>query len=104
MSNLIVVGFDDELRADEVLLDLYRGEAGYHVNMEDAAIVIRKGDGQILIRHAHPLVDALGARGQFLGSADRNFAFESVGGGNSRRDAGNCRGIFKAYRDRGFVY
>jgi len=67
MSDLIVVGFDDELKADEVLLELYRGDAANSIHLEDAAIVIRKADGQILIRHAHPLVDALGARGSFWG-------------------------------------
>lgn len=67
MSELIVVGFDAELKADEVLLDLYRKESGYRINLEDAAVVIRRSDGEILIRHAHPLVTALGARGTFWG-------------------------------------
>lgn len=67
MSELIVVGFDDELKADEVLIELYRKEAGYRIHLEDAAVVIRKVDGQILIKHAHPLVAALGAHGSFWG-------------------------------------
>lgn len=67
MSELVVVGFDDELQADEVLLELYRKETGYRLNLEDAAVVIRKADGQILIKHAHPLVAALGAHGSFWG-------------------------------------
>lgn len=67
MSKLIVVGFDDEFKADEALLELNRSEKGYRINLEDAAIVIRKADGQILIKHAHPLVAALGAHGSFWG-------------------------------------
>lgn len=67
MSELIVVGFEDEFKADEVLLELLRSETGYRIKLEDAAVVIRKADGQILIRHAHPLVAALGAHGTFWG-------------------------------------
>ena len=67
MNELIVVGFDDEFKADEVLLDLYRQESGYKVNLEDAAVVIRKPDGQILVKHAHPLNASMTAHGSFWG-------------------------------------
>jgi uncharacterized membrane protein len=67
MSNLIVLGFDDENKADEVLLELLRNEKIYKINMEDAAIVVRKDDGQMLVKHAHPLVTAMAARGSFWG-------------------------------------
>jgi len=48
MSDLIVVGFDKEFKADEVLLELYRGESGGPINLEDAAVVITKANGQPL--------------------------------------------------------
>ena len=67
MSNLIVLGFDEENKADEVLTELLRNEKIYKLNMEDAAVVIRKKDGQIFIKHAHPLMTAMAARGSFWG-------------------------------------
>lgn len=67
MSELIVVGFDDELKADEVLLDLNRSQSEYQITLEDAAVVVRRADGQIFIKHSHPLAEALGARGSFWG-------------------------------------
>jgi uncharacterized membrane protein len=67
MSELIVVAFDDEFKADEVLLDLTRRQEGYQISQEDAAVVIRKVDGQLLIRHVHPLTAAMGAHGTFWG-------------------------------------
>ena len=67
MSELIVVAFDDEFKADAVLADLVRRQTGYQVNQEDAAVVIRKADGQLLIRHTHPLIAAMGAHGTFWG-------------------------------------
>lgn len=67
MSELIVLGFDNENRADEVLLELLHKEKIYKINIEDAAVVIRQADGKALIKHAHPLADAIAARGSFLG-------------------------------------
>jgi uncharacterized membrane protein len=67
MSELIVIGFDNEHKADEVLLELLRKEGGYKINVEDAAVVIRKEDGQTLVKHAHPLTSAVAAHGSFWG-------------------------------------
>jgi uncharacterized membrane protein len=67
MSHLIVLGFEDEHKADEVLLDLMRNEKIYKINMEDAAVVVRKVDGQLLVKHTHPLTTAMAARGSFWG-------------------------------------
>lgn len=67
MSQLIVVGFKDEFRADEVLLELLRNEQGYQINVEDAAVAVRKPDGEILVKHAHTLVSTTAAHGSFWG-------------------------------------
>ena len=67
MSELIVVGFSGEHKADELLLELMKSEHDYRVNLEDAAVVIRKADGQVMVKHAHPLVYAMTAKGSFWG-------------------------------------
>jgi uncharacterized membrane protein len=40
MSDLIVIGFSEELKADEVLIDLRKLELEYLIDLEDAAIVV----------------------------------------------------------------
>jgi len=67
MSQLIVAGFNDEFKADEVLLELLRNEQGYRINVEDAAVAIRRSDGQILVKQAHVLVSAMASHGSFWG-------------------------------------
>jgi len=67
MSELIVVGFSDENKADELLLELMKGEHSYRINLEDAAVVIRQADGQIMVKNAHPLISAMAAHGSFWG-------------------------------------
>jgi len=56
MSDLIVIGFSGEFKADEVLLDL-----------EDAAIVVRNKDGKIRLRQTQDLVTAGAVSGGFWG-------------------------------------
>lgn len=41
MSDLIVIGFKDEFKADQVLIDLRKLEREYLIDLEDAVIVVR---------------------------------------------------------------
>ena len=67
MSNLIVIGFSDEFKADEVLLDLRKLEQEYLIDLEDAAIVVRKKDGRVNIKQTQELVTAGALSGGFWG-------------------------------------
>jgi uncharacterized membrane protein len=58
MSDLIVIGFKDEMKADEVMLDLRKLEREYLINLEDAAIVIRNQDGKVKIKQTQELVSS----------------------------------------------
>lgn len=40
MSDLVVISFDDEYKADEVLLTLGRLQADHLIDLEDAAVVV----------------------------------------------------------------
>lgn len=71
MSNMIVVAFKNETGADEMrnkLVDLQKQQL---ITVEDAAVVVRKGDGKPKIKQAVDLVGqgALGGAfwGMFLG-------------------------------------
>jgi len=47
MSDLIVIGFQDEFKADEVLIELRKLEREYLVDLEDAAIVVHNKAGKV---------------------------------------------------------
>ncbi|WP_026731236.1 DUF1269 domain-containing protein [Fischerella sp. PCC 9605] len=62
MSDLIVVSFSDEFRADEVLLELAKLQREHLIDLEDAAIVVRNKEGKLKIKQTQELV-ASGAAG-----------------------------------------
>ena len=96
MSELIVVGFDTEQAADEVLLELSKdNEVGYKVNLEYAAVVIRKADGQVLIRHTHPLNLSHAFHGSFWGLLIGTLLLNPIAGVITGGVAGAMAGTLK---------
>ncbi len=67
MSDLIVVGFKDEFKADEVMSELRRLQSEYLVDLEDAAVVIRNQEGKVKIKQAQELVAAGAVSGSYWG-------------------------------------
>jgi uncharacterized membrane protein len=67
MSDLIVVGFKDEFKADEVMNELRRLQSEYLVDLEDAAVVIRNQEGKVKIKQAQELVAAGAVSGSYWG-------------------------------------
>ena len=67
MSDLIVIGFPSEFKADEVLLDLRKLEREYLIDLEDAAIVVRNKDGKVKVNQAQELVTSGALSGGFWG-------------------------------------
>ena len=67
MSTLIVVAYEDRYTADEVLMKLHRLEKEYLIDLEDAAVVIRKKDGKVKVKQTYNLVAAGAAGGGFWG-------------------------------------
>ena len=67
MSDLIVIGFSDEFKADEVLLDLRRLELDYLIDLEDAAIVVRNQNGKVRVKQTQELVASGALSGGFWG-------------------------------------
>jgi uncharacterized membrane protein len=67
MSELIVAGFKGQFTADQVLLDLLKLEQVHQINLDDAAVAIRKKDGTIAIKHTSVLVMADAALGSGCG-------------------------------------
>jgi uncharacterized membrane protein len=67
MSDLIVVGFSDEFKADQVLLDLRKLEREHLIDLEDAVIVIRNKDGNVKVKQTQELVASGALSGGFWG-------------------------------------
>lgn len=67
MSDLIVIGFKDEFKADEVLIDLRKLEREYLIDLEDAAIVIRNKEDKIKIKQTQELVGSGALTGSLWG-------------------------------------
>ena len=67
MSDLIVVGFKDEFKADEVMSELRRLQSEYLLDLEDAAVVVRNQEGKVKIKQAQELVAAGAVSGSYWG-------------------------------------
>jgi uncharacterized membrane protein len=67
MSDLIVVGFNNELKADEVLVTLEKLQHEHLVDLEDAAIVVKTQKGRLRIKQTYDLVGSAAFEGSFWG-------------------------------------
>jgi len=83
MSNLVIVAFNDELKAEEVRLDLLRMEHKHLIELEDAVTLVRNREGKVKLRHNthHTVGGALagGALGTVLGLMLLNPLFALLG-------------------------
>src|SRR5262249_48961837 len=68
MSDLVVLGFDDVFKAEEVLLTLRKLQQQHLIDLEDAAVVVRPAEGPVQIKQSYPLVAAGAATGALQGT------------------------------------
>jgi len=67
MGSLIVVGYDDIHKAEEVRFTLVKLQHEYLIDLEDAVVVIKKPDGKIKLNQAVNLTEAGAVSGTFWG-------------------------------------
>ena len=67
MSNLIVIGFDNEADAFEMRAALAKLQAQYLIEMEDAVVVTRDSNGKVQLHQAVNLAAAGAVSGGFWG-------------------------------------
>lgn len=67
MSDLVVIGYDDIHKADEVRLMLVKMQKEYLIDLEDAVVAIKKPDGKIKLSQALNLTTDGAVRGTFWG-------------------------------------
>jgi uncharacterized membrane protein len=67
MSELMVLGFEDEAGADAFGLKLEQMQKDMIVQLQDAAMVVRDPDGKPHVKHGHGMVGAGALGGAFFG-------------------------------------
>ena len=67
MSDLIVIAYDDEFKAEEVRLTLAKLQVEHLIELEDAAVVVKDEHGKIKLKQAVNLTSAGATSGGFWG-------------------------------------
>jgi uncharacterized membrane protein len=67
MSTLVVIGYENEVKAEEVRLALLKMQQTYLIDLADAVVVVRDEQGKIRLHQWHNLTAAGAASGGFWG-------------------------------------
>ncbi|HEY9865165.1 MAG TPA: DUF1269 domain-containing protein [Candidatus Obscuribacterales bacterium] len=67
MSDLIVIAYDDEYKAEEVRLTLIKLQKEYLIELEDAAVIVKNAEGKIKLKQAIDLTTTGAVSGGFWG-------------------------------------
>jgi uncharacterized membrane protein len=68
MSTLVVIDYENEVKAEEVRLALLKMQKEYLIDLEDAVVVVRDQKGKVKLRQLHNLTAAGAASGGFWGA------------------------------------
>ena len=68
MSTLVVVGYDDAFKAEEIRLKLQKLQKDYLIDMEDAVVAVKDEKGKVKLHQAVNLTAAGAVTGGFWGS------------------------------------
>ncbi len=68
MSNLVVIGYDDQFKAEEVRLMLLKMQKEYLIDLEDAVVAVKDDKGKVKLHQAVNLTAAGAATGGFWGA------------------------------------
>ena len=68
MSNLLIIVFDGELKAEEVRLDLLKRQHEHRVDLDDAVVLVMNKEGKVRLHHVTHLTFGGAVSGGFLGA------------------------------------
>lgn len=68
MADLVVIGYDDEFKAQEVRLQLMKMQKEYLVDLADAVVATKDKDGKVKLHQIYNLTAAGAASGGFWGT------------------------------------
>jgi uncharacterized membrane protein len=68
MTTLVVIGYENEVKAEEVRLALLKMQREYLIDLADAVVVVRDAQGKVKLRQLYNLTAAGAASGGFWGA------------------------------------
>ena len=68
MSTLVVIGYKDQFKAEEVRLKLWKMQKEYLIDLEDAVVAVKDNKGKVKLRQAYDLTTAGAFSGGFWGA------------------------------------
>jgi uncharacterized membrane protein len=68
MATLLVIGYETEMKAEEVRLALLKMQKDYLIDLADAVVAVREENGKVKLRQMHNLTAAGAASGGFWGA------------------------------------
>jgi uncharacterized membrane protein len=68
MSTLVVIGYDDQFKAEEMRLKLWKMQKDYLVDLEDAVVAVKDDKGKVRLHQATNLTAAGAMGGGFWGT------------------------------------
>jgi uncharacterized membrane protein len=68
MSTLVVIGYEDQFKAEEVRLSLMKMQKDYLIDLEDAVVAVKDQKGKVRLHQAVNLTAAGAVSGGFWGS------------------------------------
>ena len=68
MSTLVVIGYDDRYKAEEVRLALKKMQKDYLIDLEDAVVAVKDEKGKVKLHQAYNLTAAGAVSGGFWGT------------------------------------
>ncbi len=67
MATLVVIGYESEIKAEEVRLALLKMQKEFLIDLADAVVVVRNAEGKVKLRQMYNLTAAGAASGGFWG-------------------------------------
>lgn len=68
MATLVIIGYESEIKAEEVRLALIKLQKDYLIDLADAVVVVRDADGKVKLRQMYNLTAAGAVGGGFWGT------------------------------------
>jgi uncharacterized membrane protein len=68
VSTLVVIDYENEVKAEEVRLALLKMQKEYLIDLDDAVVVVRDANGKVKLRQLYNLTAAGAASGGFWGA------------------------------------
>lgn len=94
MADLVVVGYEDEFKAEEVRLTLAKLQKEHLIELEDAAVVVKDQQGKVKLKQAINLVAGGAASGGFWGLLLGTLFFSPLLGAAAGAAGGALASVF----------